>query len=187
MSDTIPEFDFESAVVTESVPVADSDDLRCVTCGTSITYGGRGPKPKYCADHKKQKSTGTRRAKTVKGTDYRKGVEGLLQVPAMALTMVAVQSQKAEYLADAYTISKAAPAIAEAVSDLANDQPQIAAVLDKVLKVGPYGALMTALMPLAMQLMTNHKVIPVGVGGTVSVEAQLHAAQAEAEAAANAY
>ncbi|HXK36073.1 MAG TPA: hypothetical protein VJ553_00640, partial [Candidatus Paceibacterota bacterium] len=28
-------------------------------CGNELTYGGRGPKPKYCADHKKSKKTST--------------------------------------------------------------------------------------------------------------------------------
>jgi hypothetical protein len=146
MTDTA--FDFSTVEVNEDAPTmpTDQDTLQCVVCGTPLTYGGRGPKPKYCADHKKNKTTGTgtRKTKRKTGTDYTAGVKGLIQVPAMALTMVGTSTKKPEYLADAFVLSHYADDIATAVSDIANDQPQIAAVLDKVLKVGPYGALMTA-------------------------------------------
>lgn len=37
--------------------VTDNGPLECIVCNTEIFYGGRGPKPKYCDEHK----TGTRR------------------------------------------------------------------------------------------------------------------------------
>jgi hypothetical protein len=169
MEDTT--FDFAELKVEEEEPemTKAADTLVCVTCGTGIEYGGRGPKPKYCAKHKRNKSTpGTaRKSRKKTGTDYREGIEGLLQLPAAGLMLAGMQTGKLELVADAATITNAAPSIAEALSDLANDQPQIAAVLDKVLKAGPYGALITAMVPMAMQLLTNHKVVPAGVMGTV--------------------
>jgi hypothetical protein len=163
-------FDFNELKVEEEAPDMPKDDgLTCVTCGTSIEYGGRGPKPKYCSQHKRGKSSTStpRKSKRKTGTDYRAGIEGLLQLPAAGLMLAGMQSGKLELVADAATITNAAPGIAEALSDLANDQPQVAAVLDKVLKAGPYGALIAAVVPMAMQLMANHKVVPVGVMGTV--------------------
>lgn len=55
------------------------------------------------------------------------------------------------------------PGIARAISNLANENPQVAAVLDRVLAAGPYAELVGAVMPLAVQLLTNHGRIPVPV------------------------
>lgn len=184
--DTDLEYDFTNAEVKESEPVTPSvEDLACKVCSRPLTYGGRGPKPKYCADHKR-KTTSTPRAKKKTGTDYREAVTGLLQVPAMALTMIGTSTKKPEYLADAFMISHHSPGIASAISDIANDRPEVAAVLDKVLKVGPYSALLTALMPLAIQIAANHKLIQPGMAGTYSSEQILEFAQAQAEAQAQA-
>lgn len=34
-------------------PEQSPDGLYCVVCDKPLTYGGRGPRPKYCDDHKK--------------------------------------------------------------------------------------------------------------------------------------
>lgn len=192
MTDTA--FDFESAEVTEvndrpfDGPPMPAPDLACVVCGRELVYGGRGPKPKYCADHKKSKgSTGsTRPKKTKNGTDYTEGIAGLLQLPTAALFMAGTAGKEPNLalIADANAIAVATPKIAVAVSDLANERPEIAAVLDKILKVGPYGALLTAVVPMVAQILTNHKIIPAGVAGTKSAEDYLKEAYGDAEGAA---
>lgn len=55
------------------------------------------------------------------------------------------------------------PGLARAVSNLAADQPQVAAVLDRILTAGPYAELAAAGIPLVMQLLVNHNRIPVAV------------------------
>lgn len=40
-------------VDTPTTEIPSTPDLACVVCGTALTYGGRGPKPKYCEAHKK--------------------------------------------------------------------------------------------------------------------------------------
>lgn len=55
------------------------------------------------------------------------------------------------------------PGIARALSNLAHEQPQVAAVLDKLMQVGPYAELSTAVGALVVQLLTNHKKIPVPI------------------------
>lgn len=44
----------------EWLEATETADLECVVCGTPLTYGGRGPKPKFCIDHKTNKSTSNR-------------------------------------------------------------------------------------------------------------------------------
>lgn len=81
-------------------------------------------------------------------TDYRPGLLGLAQLGAMALSFKAP--------ADAAAITYHAPPIAEALNDLAAERPEVAAVLDKILAAGPYGALIAAVLPLGLQLAHNH-------------------------------
>lgn len=189
-------YDFNATEIIETEPPvfyntseSDPDALECITCHKPITYGGRGPKPKYCEEHKKRKTTSTKAKTGTKrktGTDYTQGIMGILQLPAAALGILGSQTNKEgqltrpEFLADAAVITKYAPDIATAVSDLANDQPQVAAVLDRVLKAGPYGALIGAVLPMAAQLLSNHNVIPSGLMGTKSVNQVLQEAMEEA-------
>jgi hypothetical protein len=104
-----------------------------------------------------------------------------------------VGMRKPVYAADAAAITVHAPAIAGALDDLAHEDPAAAAVLERVLQVGPYGALLAAVAPLVLQVLANHEAIPAGSLGTIpptelirsfvppEVAAQM---DAEAEAAA---
>lgn len=95
------------------------------------------------------------------GTDYRPGILGILQLPAFALG-AAGQLNPALAL-DGAAISMHAPNIAEALNDLAADNPTVAAALDRILSAGPYGAIIGACLPLAFQIAANHKAIPDGM------------------------
>lgn len=111
--------------------------------------------------------------------DYRQGIEGLFQTVALPLAFVPVTGAR-----DAYTIATYAPGVAEALNDLAGQQPAVAAALDKLMAVGPYGALIGALVPMAVQLAHNHNAIPVDVAvklGATPVEVlDAHLAEAAA-------
>lgn len=41
------------------IPVINSDDLTCQTCGAGLLWGGRGRKPKYCPDCKPKRTSST--------------------------------------------------------------------------------------------------------------------------------
>ena len=110
-------------------------------------------------------ATRERRTTTApKLTNYRDPILGLFQIPAGALALAGMQ--RPVFAADAAAISIHAPNIAEALDQLAQERPEVAAVLDRVLQVGPYGILIAAVAPLALQLMTNHGAIPAGIMGT---------------------
>jgi hypothetical protein len=98
-------------------------------------------------------------------TDYRAGIEGLGQMAAFAISFKAP--------ADAAAVAYHTPPIAKAVADLANEKPEVAAVLDRLLSAGPYAALLTAVTPLVIQLLVNHKVAPAGIMGSVTPEEML--------------
>lgn len=92
------------------------------------------------------------------GTDYREGVKGILQIPAFGLGMAG--RFRPEFALDSAALTLHAPNIAEALDQAARDNPTVAAVLDRVLAVGPYGALLGAVLPLALQLAANHGKVP---------------------------
>lgn len=62
--------DFTDAVIPpDTVPETTDVEYPCRVCGREAgPYGGRGPKPKYCPDHKKGNSTSNTRSAKVTGS-----------------------------------------------------------------------------------------------------------------------
>lgn len=102
------------------------------------------------------------------GTDYRDGINGVSQIIATGLAIAG--DKNPVLLADAVAVTQHAPNISESLNSLAHERPEVAAVLDKVLQVGPYGLVIGAMVPLFAQIMTNHKIAPPGMLGTVPAE-----------------
>lgn len=186
------DFDFEAVetVPSNTLPPdyeLPKSDLICKEpgCFTPLEYGGRGRKPTKCAEHKKGARTPSprklsgRSAKS-SGVDYRPGIMGMLQLPAGVLAFAGMN--KPELAADAATVTIYGPNIAEALNELAKERPEIAAVLDRVLSVGPYGMVIAAVMPMVLQILANHGVLPSGLMGTVPKEALLEHMANEAKA-----
>lgn len=168
MTDTAFDFSTVETVESEPDPVATCSTQGCVN--PVATYGGRGPRPKKCVEHKGKAPASAPRKKKSYVTDYTEGVTQLLSMPAAILGVVGSQTNNLPLVADAAVVNHYAPQVASAVNDLAQERPEVAAVLDRVLKAGPYAALMGAVVPMAMQILANHKILPAGVGGTMSAE-----------------
>jgi hypothetical protein len=100
--------------------------------------------------------------------DYETPLLGLFQLPAGVLAIAGMQ--KPVFAADAGAITIHAPHIAKALHDLAQERPEIAGILDRVLQVGPYGVLIAAIAPLVLQILTNHGALPPGMLGTIPPE-----------------
>lgn len=188
MTDTA--FDFSTVETTEmETPESMPDTQLCNTPGCSnpvVTYSGRGPRPKKCKDHKgKAAGTSTPRKKKSYGTDYTEGVTQLLSMPAAMLGVIGSQTNNLPLVADAAVINHYAPQVATAVNDLAQERAEVAAVLDRVLKAGPYAALIGAVVPMAIQILANHKVVPAGIAGTMTAE-QVLGIQPQTKETANA-
>lgn len=128
----------------------------------------RAPGGRQTAAPRPTRKNGTARLRSA-APDYRQGVSGLLQIPAFVLASAGKLNPALEF--DGIAVATHTPAIAEALNMLALEEPRVAAVLDKVLSVGPYGALLGALVPLAAQIAVNHKRLPAGTLGTQEPEA----------------
>ncbi len=114
--------------------------------------------------------------------NYRDGITGLLQIPAFGLGMFAPINPA--FGLDSATILLHAPVIASALEQTALNNEQVAAMLDQILTVGPWGALLGALVPLAVQIAANHGLVPAGEeSGTLTPE-QLMGMVAARQAAA---
>lgn len=129
----------------------------------------------------------TPRRRTVKEDpkDYREQILALFQLPAGALAVAGMQNPI--YAADSRAVTIYAPGIADSLNTLALERPEVAAALERVLTVGPYGAVIAATLPLCLQILTNHGRIPPGTAGTVPAEqliADLIQEAREAEAVA---
>jgi len=112
--------------------------------------------------------TGTRRRSTTtarEATDFETPLLGLFQLPAGVLAIAGMQ--RPVFAADAAAITVHAPNIASALNDLAHERPEIAAILERVLQVGPYGVLIASVAPLALQILANHGALPEGALGTI--------------------
>lgn len=154
---------------TEPIPLPEP------AAGDPAPYGRRAdgtpkakPGPKRAAGSaapapRRAPSPGPRKAPRMpaapKQPDYRPAILGLLQVPMMALTMLGRQTKNPALQADGHALAMHAPGLAEALNETARQQPQVARALETVLKAGPYGAIIGAVVPLVMQLAANHKVI----------------------------
>lgn len=93
------------------------------------------------------------------GPDYRPGIMGLLQIPIMGLSMVGRQTKNPALQADGMALAMHAPGLAEALNETAKQQPAVGRALESIMKAGPYGAILGAMVPLVMQLAANHKLM----------------------------
>ena len=87
-------------------------------------------------------------------------------------------------LADAATVQMYWPRMSQEIAKLANTQPQVAAICDRLTIIGPYAGILAVAAPMILQFAVNHKRVPVGTGGTQSPDsltAQLKAEIARAE------
>jgi hypothetical protein len=100
-----------------------------------------------------------------KGTDYRPGINGLLQIAAFPLALGG--KVRPALALDAAAITIHGQNISEALNAIAQERPEVAAALDRILSVGPYGLLIGAVIPLVAQIGVNHGKIPDAVGASM--------------------
>lgn len=116
-------------------------------------------RPQAAAPPPRKTSTGG--AKRRAEPDYRGGIMGLFQLTTAPLLVAGARSDA--MLADAATLTTYGPGIADALHALALERPEVAAVLERLLQAGPYGALLAACVPLGVQLAANHGLLPPAV------------------------
>jgi len=109
-----------------------------------------------------------------KPSGYRDSVLGLVQI--VGLPLAAAGTKNDVFLADLITLNATALGIADAVDQIAQTNPKVAAALDKLAEVGPFGLLIGAMAPLIIQGACNHGLVPAGVMGAVAPDDLIAAA-----------
>jgi hypothetical protein len=111
----------------------------------------KAPPAKRATPAKKSPSTTTTVETLSKPLNQQRfgGLMGLAQLAQGVCLMAGMH-------ADAMTIGKFFPPVAAEVANIADDNEQVAKPIDFLIKIGPYGALIAAGMPLVMQLLANH-------------------------------
>lgn len=136
-------------VITDADPEAPYGRFKNGKPRKNPPKGVSGPKAK----------AGNYKAKTK--TDYRPGFLGIAQLGAFVASFVSPL--------DAVAVTDHAPRIAEAVQVTADNDPKFAAAMDKLLSAGPYAALISATVPMVVQMLGNHGKVPPevvkGMGG----------------------
>jgi hypothetical protein len=90
--------------------------------------------------------------------------------------------------ADAAAIGQHFPPVAKELANIADGSEFLAKPIDLLIEVGPYGALVAAAMPLALQIMANHGIVDAsrmmgqGVVPPEVLEAQMKAEMARMQA-----
>lgn len=105
------------------------------------------------------------KASKPKPSRYRDSVLGLVQI--IGLPLAAAGTRNEVFLADLVALDATAPAIADAADSIAQTNPKVAAALDKLTEVGPFGLMIGALAPLILQVCCNHGLVAAGVMGTI--------------------
>lgn len=124
--------------------------------------------------------------------------EGLMGLASLAQGACLMTGQ----FADAMTIAKFFPPVSMELANIAEEYESVAAPIDFLIKIGPFGALITAVLPLALQIATNHGAVDASTAAGLGVlppeilatqmktemmrsQAEIIRAQNEAQKAAN--
>jgi hypothetical protein len=89
--------------------------------------------------------------------DYREAVSGIFQLATAPLLIAGQALKKPALIADAAILVQSTPGIANAVNNLAHSDPKVAAILDRLLTVGPYGETIAELIKPTAQIIANHR------------------------------
>jgi hypothetical protein len=136
------------------------DGLWCEVCSAPLTYGGRGRKPRFCAEHKPKASAPTgKRSNSVdvliaQIVDFYAGIGTVVTlVPGCAL--------------DGMTVAGNATKLGESWRPLIERDPKLRKFWERMLTGSGYGALAFAHIMVALPIMANHGLLPKQVGEMV--------------------
>lgn len=167
---TQPEFsivDMSATLGSEEVeePKVSDDEApdRCQVCGTGITYGGRGPRPKYCAEHKRA-GTGSRGKRSTEDGDVKEAVwKGKLRtavtgnIAGIGLIVTAFNQY------DGVVIVGGADRLASSLVDVAETNPKVRKALEAFVKGNAWAGVAVAAAAIAVPILANHGMLPPSV------------------------
>lgn len=98
-------------------------------------------------------------------TDYTEGLIGLLQLAVTPLALMAIQ--RPVYAADLATVMVHGDQLCAEVNALAQQYPEVEAVVERMCAAGPFGGILAAGIAIGVQCAANHGLVPPGFMGSV--------------------
>lgn len=137
----------------------DEAPYRCEVCGTSLTYGGRGRKPRFCAEHKKGGTTTSNGKKaTANMVVLENNIADLYRGLGMGLSFVDPES--------GMEVAGAADKLAASWITLAESNPKVKKFLIKLTTGSGVGAVVLAHGTVAYPILKRHDMLPSFLGGS---------------------
>ena len=184
-STPVPSPDFEETpippVSPDDPPAADEspqqsndeapDRCRWIGCGESLSYGGRGPRPKWCPKHKGGReitgspsvSRGTRAKKDDKG--WKDNLNNQLCAAGGAVGAAFYAFNKF----DGQVILSGTPALAHSLVELADTDPRIRRSLESFVTGAAWTSVALAAAAIIVPIAANHGALPPQFKGGMTV------------------
>lgn len=139
----------------DDVPPVNDFEHSCEVCGIELTYGGRGRKPKRCADHK----AGSRKSGGAVRSSGGRWQQPLQDALTSQFVMVGMMIYPFENF-DGQTIITGSPALAQSLVGVAEQSPAVRDALQKFVTAGAWSQVAAAVAQIAIPIAMHHKIIP---------------------------
>jgi hypothetical protein len=151
---TIKPEEVETFRQADSVPPIGDFEYACEVCGVELKYGGRGRKPKFCADHKSgNKSNGPTVSRTAR---WQQPLAEALHAQFMTIAMVVMVFD--QY--DGQVIMQGSPQLAQSLIAVAEANPSVRRGLETFVTAGAWAQVASATAAIALPIMAHHGIIP---------------------------
>jgi hypothetical protein len=137
-------------------------DYQCEVCATPLTYGGRGRKPRFCAEHKPKGSAASKSKATNVDTLIGQ-ITDIYVALGSALTFVPPTA------ADGMIVATHASQMAESWRPLLIRDAKVRKFWERICTGGGWGTVVMAHGVVALAIMQAHNVTLPGFGGNQNV------------------
>lgn len=135
--------------------IAPPVEYSCEVCGEELFYGGRGRKPKFCDEHKKNRPP-TSATRTTRSPSVDRLVEQISETYRMVGTGLTFNNGTSM---DGMVLLESADKLGESWRTLLERDPKIRKMWEKFFTVSGYGAVLAAHAMIALPIMQNHGLI----------------------------
>jgi hypothetical protein len=144
-------------VITPNTDVPPADDLTCEECGTPLTYAGRGRKPRYCAEHRKQPAANPRKVPSgrIGSTDAL-----VNQISNLYMVLGTVLGMSKATTFDGMIVASNAAELAESWRPILDSNPKVRAFWEKASTTGNLSVLIGAHIGVILPIMAHHGIGP---------------------------
>lgn len=151
----VPVAELDEPPVLEDVPEDESPDICQIPgCNESLVYGGRGRRPRFCDEHKpnKSKSTVTKRRTTAWQANLHQqllGTIGTVGIAVMAFNQF-----------DGMCVMNGADNLAKSLVGVAEINPSVRKALEAAMTATAWSSVAVAIAGIAIPIAANHGVLP---------------------------